>query len=124
MPSVVFFATRTGRCPAFDFLLELPKPARAKAIVLISHLAKVGHKIGRPHADILEDQIYELRWKSNNRHHRILYFFHDRDIVVLSHGLVKKQKKVPPEDLERAKRNREIFQGDPRRHTYVREVRL
>jgi hypothetical protein len=33
----------------------------------------------RPHADYLEDGIYELRWRNGTVQYRILYFFHGRE---------------------------------------------
>src|ERR1019366_4808136 len=51
-----------------------------------------GHELRRPIADILRDEIYELRPSHRGVQYRILYFFRDRDVVVLSHGIMKRQK--------------------------------
>ena len=49
--------------------------------------------------------------------YRILYFFHGREGVVLSHGIVKQEAIVPPREIERAILRKQAFQKDPTRHT-------
>jgi len=46
----------------------------------------------------------------------MLYFFHGREAVVLSHGIVKQKAAVPPREIERAVARKLAFQRDPRRH--------
>ena len=47
--------------------------------------------------------------------YRILYFFHGRDVVVLSHGVTKRQK-VPDVEIERAIVRKQLVMRDPLRH--------
>jgi hypothetical protein len=46
----------------------------------------------------------------------MLYFFHGREIVVVSHGLVK-EAAVPPKEIENALKNKRVFESDPERHS-------
>ena len=48
--------------------------------------------------------------------YRILYFFRDRDVVVLSHGIMKRQK-VPNVEIRRAAERKRLVLADPQRHT-------
>lgn len=61
----------------------------AKCIVRIQRLAQLGHELRRPEADLLRDEIYELRAKHGHVQYRILYFFHGRETAVLAHALTK-----------------------------------
>ncbi|HUK56850.1 MAG TPA: type II toxin-antitoxin system RelE/ParE family toxin [Nitrospiria bacterium] len=88
---VVFFADHEG-CPVLEWLDGLPKRIQAKARVRIERLAEIGHELRRPEADYLRDGVYELRWRFQSVNYRILYFFHGRDVIVLSNGLTKEDR--------------------------------
>lgn len=79
-------------------------------------LNEFGHNLRRPQCENLGDGIYELRAKDGRVQLRLLYFFHGRSAVVLSHGLTKEDT-IPEIELERARRNRRRFLRDPLRHT-------
>ena len=121
MPStqVVFFADEEG-CPVLDWLDHLPKKIQAKAQVRIERLAEMGHELRRPEADYLRDNIYELRWRFQSVNYRILYFFHGKEVVVLSNGLTK-EGQVPPREIDLAVERKRAFEIDPVGHTYSEE---
>lgn len=77
----------------------------------------MGHDLRRPEADLLRDEIYELRAKLGHVPYRILYFFHGRRLAVLAHGLTKKDK-VPEADIDRAVRRKKAFRRDPDSHSH------
>ncbi len=84
-------------------------------------LARLGHLLRRPASDFLRDGIYELRVSRQGIHHRVLYFFHGRDFVVLTQGF-EKESEVPDREIELALRRKANFEADPRKHTYVKEA--
>jgi hypothetical protein len=47
----------------------------------------------------------------------MLYFFHGREVVVLSHGIVK-QRVVPPREIDLAVKRKREFERSPLRHTH------
>ena len=49
--------------------------------------------------------------------YRILYFFRGRDVVVLSHGIMKRQK-VPDVEIRRAVERKRLVLADPQRYTF------
>jgi phage-related protein len=118
MPSVIFFREGDGSTPLLDWLDHLPQRARAQCIAKLGLLRARGHELRRPHADYLSDGIYELRAKSRGINYRMLYFFHGRQAVVLSHGVTKQQAAVPPLEIERARRRKQAFEAEPQRHTH------
>lgn len=122
MPSVkvVFYQEKEGHCFVLDWLSRQQTRVEAKARVRIERLAEVGHEMRRPDSDYLRDGIYELRWRRQSVNYRILYFFHGRDMVVLSHGITK-ESKVPAKEIERAVQHKKAFEKDPKSHTYVEE---
>ena len=68
----------------------------------------------------MRDGIYDLRVGFRRINYRILYFFHGRQAVVVSHAIVKKRV-VPPKEIDRASRHKQAFEEAPQRHTYVEE---
>ena len=82
-------------------------------------LKQQGHELRRPIADFLRDGIYELRPSFQGVHYRILYFFSGRNVVVVSHGIVK-EAEVPEIEIDRAIQRRQSFEADPETHSYRR----
>lgn len=106
-----------GTVPLLDWLDSLRPKAVAKCRVRIERLAELGHELRRPEAEFLRDGIYELRVGFQGQNHRVLYFFHGKAVVVLSHGLVKAQK-IPPKEIDQAVERKRKFDAKPERHTY------
>jgi phage-related protein len=113
---LLVFREANGRIPLVDWLDFLPAKARAKCLNYMRLLATSGHELRRPAADLLRDGIYELRPSYGSVQYRILYFFHGRDVVVLSHGVTKTQN-VPGEEIARAIARKQLVMRDPARHT-------
>jgi len=118
---VVFCADEEGNAPVDEWLKSLPRKIQAKGIARVFRLAEKGHELRRPEADYLQDDIYELRWAWQRVNYRILYFFHGRKVVVLAHGFTK-EGKVPRQDLKMAIERKELFVGDPQKHTFKMEI--
>lgn len=116
---VVFFAEDDGSCPVLDWLDGIPTKAQDKCIVRVERLAEMGHELRRPEAAYLRDDIYELRVSLQGIRYRMLYFFHGGQ-AVLSHGLIKKKRAVPPKEIDVAIERKARFQNNPLAHTYER----
>jgi len=91
--------------------------AQVKCLVRLQRLSEQGHELRRPEADYLRDGICELRASLQGVQYRMLYFFHGSAAVVVSHGLVKEQA-VPPAEIDRAIRRRQMFEAGPDAHTF------
>lgn len=114
---VVIYRESDGTVPLLEWLDELPPKAVAKCRVRIERLAEMGHELRRPEADFLRDGVYELRVGLEGRNFRVLYFFHGRTVVVLSHGLTK-ERVVPPKEIDLAVTRRRSFTANPTLHTH------
>jgi phage-related protein len=97
-----------------------PRGGPHRSLARLALLEEHGHDPRRPHADYLEDDIYELRVKVRKVNYRILYFFHGRAAAVASHGFAK-ERQVPPGEIRLAVERKERFRANPRRHTFRRE---
>jgi phage-related protein len=116
---VVFWCDEKGTAPFLGWFSELTPKAQDKCLVRIERLKELGHELRRPEADNLGDGIYELRLKHQQVNYRILYFFHGRQLVVLTHGFAKQQAAIPLVELKTAVDRKNKFIGSPNRHTYT-----
>ena len=114
---VNLFKEEDGSVPLLDWLDDIEAKVQEKCIEKIERLTEFGNKLRRPNCDYLEEGIWELRLQQKNVQYRILYFYHERKTIVLSHGLVKKRK-VPRKELKRAIENRNKYMQDPQKHTF------
>lgn len=116
---VVFFMYEDGSIPVLDWLDGCNEKVKDKCSAKILRLQELGYRLKRPEADYLRDDIYELRIVCKGTHYRILYFFNGKDIVVLTYSFVKKTKRVPDKNIEKAIQNKKAFMTDPKAHTYL-----
>ena len=120
MPSTTVYIYRdaSGESPFLEWFRELDQQDRRAAnacIIRIQLLATLGHQLRRPHADLLRDGIYELRARVGHVNYRILYFFHGRQVAILSHAFTKEQA-IPPAEIERAIARKKLYEKDPEIH--------
>lgn len=118
---VIFFMEEDGSVPIIEWLDELTDKAQDKCLAKLKRLEDLGHELRRPEADLLRDGIYELRIGLQGLNYRILDFFHGREAVVVSHGLLK-ARVVPPREIDRAIEHKKRFEADPKRHTFSPEA--
>jgi phage-related protein len=120
--TVVFYRDSDGSVPALDWLRAAKQ--RDHRITVKFHerilaLKELGWEMTRPAADTLRDGIHELRVRFGNVNYRLLYGFHDQEVAVLTHGVVKHDV-VPDADIDLARRRLDAYSDNPQEHTYVR----
>jgi len=117
---VVLFRENDGSIPLVTWLDVIPKRAQAKCIGALRRLETLGHELRRPEADYLRDEIYELRVGLQGVNYRMLYFFHGRTAIVVSHGLTK-ERVVPTKEIDRAVERRRRYLATPEAHAFKPE---
>lgn len=117
---VIFYQDPDGNVPLLGWFKKLPEDVLTKCQARLELLRQFGHELRRPVVDYLGDDIYELRTKCNNVNYRILYFFHGRNIIVISHGL-SKEKAIPKTELKHAIMAKDRFETNPSKHSYFEE---
>lgn len=115
--TVVFYKEGDGSVPLLEWFDTLPPKVQDKCTVRIERLAELGHELRRPEADYLGEDIHQLCVKHSGMNTRMLYFFHGRTAVALSHGFVKQRATVPPREMKKAIQRKARFESDPTRHT-------
>ena len=75
----------------------------------IKLLEEKGNQLREPYSKPLRDGIFELRAKVGTDISRVLYFFYYEGRIILTHGFIKKTRKTPSSEIEKAKQYRKDF---------------
>lgn len=97
-----FWRSTSGREPVREWLTELPLADRR---VIGRDMAKVqfGWPIGLPLCRPLSGGLWEVRSSlPSKREARVLFGFHDGELIAL-HSFIKKTQRTPPEELTLAR---------------------
>ena len=103
---IEFYETEDGKQPIIEFLDSLDNKMAAKLVGLMELLEEKGTDLRLPYSSYLEDGIFELRCKQGSNVTRLLYFFYEGNIIVVTNGFVKKTQKTPRNELNLAKKRR------------------
>lgn len=98
-----------GRVPVQEFLSFMQEGIRQKFYRYLEQLEQMGPQLGRPYADKVRGNLYEFRIRFGSDNIRILYFFMNRDVVILAHAFKKDQQRLSENDIQLAERRRNDF---------------
>ncbi|MCP4258128.1 MAG: type II toxin-antitoxin system RelE/ParE family toxin [Planctomycetes bacterium] len=98
------------KCPVRDFIDSLPGKAVQKITWVLS-LLKDLQIVPSSYFKKLTgtEDIWECRIQFGSNAYRLFCFFVDGDVVVLTHGIMKKRQKTPKGEIERAESYRRDF---------------
>lgn len=114
MYEVIFYSEKNGNSDIKEYIQMLQnkantsKDCRIKVNKIISYidlLSKKGLEIGEPYIKHLDSEIWELRPLKD----RILFAYWDNNKFILLHQFMKKTRKTPAKEIEKAKRNLENY---------------
>lgn len=91
----------TGNEPVREWLKSMSRDDR-RAIGIDIQTVQFSWPIGKPLADHIEGDIWEIRTRLDNRVARILFVIEDASVVLL-HGFIKKTQKTPSAELDIAR---------------------
>jgi phage-related protein len=108
--SVIFYKTADGKCPVEVFMDSLPGKT-ARKVTWVLKLLEDLERIPSSYFKKLvgTEEIWECRITFASYTLRIFCFFADNATVVLTHGFMKKSRKAPVAEIERAEAMRREF---------------
>jgi phage-related protein len=116
---VIFYEDKNGNAPVYQYIKELAgrkgKGARVKLRKVqeyIRVLREYGIFAGEPYIKHLDGEIWELR----PIRERVLFAAWVNDGFILLHHFMKKTRKTPPEEIEKAKRELANFRERMKRN--------
>ena len=105
----IYYSTETNKIPFKKFIDSLSARTQQKYFAVIGMLEKYGKTLPEPHAKFLGNDIYELRFKGQEGHVRVLHFFYHDNKIILTNGFIKKTNRTPKKEIELAKKRRELY---------------
>ena len=106
---IIFYESEAGNCPFESFYDGLSRAQKTGVLAILGVLTALGSNIRFPQSRNLGDGLFELRINKREYCIRILYFFCEGKVVVLTNGFVKKRKKTPPQEIQLAKDRRKDY---------------
>ena len=100
---VIFYTTDKGKCPVDDFLdsLEISVVKKiAWTLKLIEEMDFVPKTYFKKLAST--DGIWEVRIKVGKNIYRLFSFWDENNLVVLTHGIIKKTQKTSRNEIKKA----------------------
>ena len=110
MYQVIFYEDKYGKSEVRDYFEKLAKDAKIdknarinknKIFAYVKALEVYGTRIGQPIVKHIEGDLWELRPASN----RIFFFYWKDNKFVLVHYYIKKSRKAPKKEIDKAIRN-------------------
>jgi phage-related protein len=99
--NVYFYATELGQEPVRQWLKQLPHCDK-RAIGEDIKTVQFGWPLGMPLVRHIGNGVWEVRCKLRNGIARVLFVM-EGNAMVLIHGFIKKDQKIPKADLDLAK---------------------
>ncbi|MBW1716880.1 MAG: type II toxin-antitoxin system RelE/ParE family toxin [Deltaproteobacteria bacterium] len=105
-----FYKTASGGEPVRAWLKSLPREER-KIIGDDMKMVQFGWPLGMPLVRKIEPDLWEVRSRLKNKIARVLFTIHKNQIILLLHGLMKKDQKLPLKDKNLAKQRLAKLRG-------------
>ena len=103
---ISFYKDAEGKSPVEEYLLKLSTVNRMLVAKTRSGIEKLRNRAYHrpPLSKHIESGLWELRVNAGNDILRVLYTFEKGQVIILLHGFVKKQQKMPISELETARK--------------------
>jgi phage-related protein len=110
MRTVTFFTTVSGEKPVEEFLDSLTAK-EAQKIAWVLKIVRQQPIVSKEYFKKLigTEGIWEVRASHGKKEFRLLGFFHEGNLVILTNGFVKKSQKTPSEEIELAEKRKKDF---------------
>ena len=115
---VDFYHEEDGTKPVGAFIKSLDVKMKAKVIANMHLLEEYGNSAREPLSKELNEGIFEIRTIVGNNIVRILYFFDNDRIIIVTNGFVKKRQKTPISEINLAKKRRNDYYLRKKAGTY------
>ena len=99
---IIFYRTSNDKCPVEDFLDSLSSKVAQKVVWVLRLLTQL-ERVPTQYFCKMDgtNDIWECRIKLGSDIYRIFAFW-DANQIILTHGLIKKSRKTPKREIERA----------------------
>lgn len=97
---VSFYTTADGKCPVAEFIDSQPAKVAQKIAWVLKAVQEI-EKVPKSYFKKISDtDFYEVRIELSGNIYRLLGFFNNGNIVILTNGFQKKTQKTPENELD------------------------
>ena len=110
MRKIIFYRFENGKCPIEDYFESLSNK-QVEKIFFVLDIVEEFDIVPKKFFKKLEasDDIWEVRVQHGNNIFRLLGFFDNNDLVVLSHAFTKKTQKIPRKEIKVAEQRKKDY---------------
>lgn len=106
---VTFYMTSDGKCPVAEFIDSQSAKVAQKIAWVLKAVQEI-EKIPKTYfKKITDTDFYEVRIEISGNIYRLLGFFHNGNIVILTNGFQKKTQKTPKSEIQLCKERMNDF---------------
>ena len=109
------FADINNTNPMIEFLDSLSINERALVYKNIEKLIEYknnNYRLSEKFSKPLQDGIFELKVDLQNKTSRSLYFYEKNQMIIFTNGFIKKSKKTPRKEIQKAKKIKETYENE------------
>lgn len=117
MISIHFYRLPNGRCPIDEFLDSL-SGKKAQKVLWVMQIIEELEIVPRQYFKKLKDSesLWEIRVQFGNEIFRLLGFFEENTLLILTNGFAKKTQKIPAQEIALAIRRRNEYLARRKKH--------
>ena len=111
-----YYRLPSGKAPVEEFLSSLNNDMRTKAYASLTVLHRCGNTLKPPLSKSIGGGLFELRIQFDGDISRIFYFFMVNNTIILTNGYIKKTRKAPRAEIERARKYKADYERRHKKH--------
>ena len=110
MRTIQFYGTESGRCPVEEFLNSL-SDQHAQKVAWVLRLVERMEMVPQQYLKKLTGttELWEIRTQIGGNSYRLLGFFDESTMLILTTGFSKKQQKTPAREIDLAVQRRKDY---------------
>jgi phage-related protein len=108
--TIIFYRTANGASPVEEFLDSLNSKQAQKVLWVLRLVEELPTIPGQYFKKLVgADDIWEVRVQYGNDIFRLLGFFHDGQLIILTNGFTKKSQKTPSSEIALAEKRKKDY---------------
>ncbi|MBE9071093.1 type II toxin-antitoxin system RelE/ParE family toxin [Microcystis sp. LEGE 08355] len=110
MKEIVFYRTQSGASPVEDFLNSLSGKQAQKVLWVLRLIQELDSVPSQYLKKLVNtDDIWEVRVQVGHNIFRLLGFFVESDLIILTNGFAKKTQKTPSQEINLAQQRKRDY---------------
>lgn len=110
MREIIFYRTDSDRCPIEEFFDSLSGKQVQKIIWVLRLIQELDSVPGQYLKKLVNtDDIWEVRVQVGNNTFRLLGFFENENLIILTNGFAKKTQKTPSQEIDLAEQRKQDY---------------